>query len=64
MYIPKMVEKKLAENLNTNAVWAPISSGMGQFLLEKVFRLMDLPALSQKICKRTETLLGQVRNTF
>ena len=46
-----MVEKKLAENLNTKAVWAAISSGMGQFQLEEVFRLMDLPAVSQKILK-------------
>jgi hypothetical protein len=61
-YIPQMVEKTLSENLNSKAVWAAISAGMGQFQLEEVFRLMDLPAVSQKIFKRTETLLGEVRN--
>ena len=44
-------KKKPAENLNKKAVWASNTSGIGQFQLEEVFILMDLPAVSQDFQK-------------
>jgi hypothetical protein len=60
-YVTSTISKPISNNLNTKAVWGAISAGIGQFPLEEVFALMDLPVVSKNIFRKTETLLGQVR---